>query len=119
MDKEQSVSDVSNKEQPATDVPDKKQAIVDTSRTALATQIMGNLETLKTDIAGLKADTEIQDESVCTDIIETFAAWAIASAMTYIKQHKGGIDINDNELAKTLGDEYEKWKYKEKLTMER
>jgi len=65
------------------------------------------------------AVTEIQDESVCTDIIETFAAWAIASAMTYIKQHKGGIDINDNELAKTLGDEYEKWKYKEKLTMER
>jgi len=58
MDKEQSVSDVSNKEQPATDVPDKKQAIVDTSRTALATQIMGNLETLKTDIAGLKADID-------------------------------------------------------------
>jgi len=55
---------------------------------------------------------EIQDESVCIDILEKFAAWAIASAMTYIKQHKGGIDITDNELAKTLGDEYVKWKTK-------
>jgi len=69
------------------------------------------------------AVTETQDESVRTDILETFsvshAAWAMASAMTYIKQHKGGMDVDDSELAKTLGDKYEKWKYKEKLTMER
>lgn len=69
------------------------------------------------------AVTETQDESARTDILETLsvshAAWAMASAMTYIKQHKGGIDVDDNELAKTLGDKYEKWKQKERLTMER
>lgn len=59
MDKEQSASDVPSKEQPATDVPDKKQAAVDTSKTTLATQIMGSLETLKNDITGLKTEIDL------------------------------------------------------------
>lgn len=69
------------------------------------------------------AVTETHGESARTDILETLsvshAAWAMASAMAYIKQHKGGMDVDDNKLAKTLGDKYEKWKNKEKLTMER
>jgi len=69
------------------------------------------------------AVVETQGKSARTDILEVLtvshAAWAMASAMTSIKQHKEGMDADDNKLAKTLGDKYEKWKNKEKLTMER
>ena len=69
------------------------------------------------------AVAETQGKSERTDILEVLtvshAAWAMASAMTSIKQHKEGMDADDNKLAKTLGDKYEKWKNKEKLTMER
>jgi len=59
VDKEQVVADVPSKEQPATDVPNKKQAVVDTSRTALATQIMGYLETLNKEISFIKKEIDL------------------------------------------------------------
>jgi len=69
------------------------------------------------------AIAEAQGESARTDILETLsmshAAWAMASVIAYVKQYKGEIDADDNKLAKTLGDKYEQWKNKEKLTMER
>jgi len=71
------------------------------------------------------AVTETQGEFARANILEemsvSHAAWAMASAMSYIKQHEGGVDVDDNKakLAKTLGNKYEKWKNKEKLTMER
>jgi len=69
------------------------------------------------------AVAETQGESARTNILETLsvshAAWAMASVMSYIKQHKGGMKLDDSKLAKILGDKYEKWKNKEKLTMER
>lgn len=59
VDKEQSASDIPSKEQPATSVPDKKQAAMDTSRTALATQIMDNFETLNKEIALIKKEIDL------------------------------------------------------------
>ena len=59
VEKEQAASDVPSKEQPATDVPNKKQAVVDTSRTALATQIMGYLETLNKEISFIKKEIDL------------------------------------------------------------
>jgi len=47
-----------DKEKSITDVPDKKQAAVDTSKTALATQIVGSLDALAKEMSVIKTDIE-------------------------------------------------------------